>query len=147
MVRLGIGLYGLAEDSQLQNALQLFTHVSKINILHPGETLGYNREHVAKAEERIAVLPIGYADGLHRLHGNGKSSVRIDDKSCKLVGNICMDMCFVDVTDQPLAQVGTQVELFGNNHPIAYWAKQADTIPYEILTSISTRVNRIWVDE
>jgi Alr-MurF fusion protein len=147
MVRLGIGLYGLAEDSQLQNALQLFTHISKVNILQPGETLGYNREHVAKTEERIAVLPIGYADGLHRLHGNGKSSVLIDGKLCKLVGNICMDMCFVDVTDQPLTQVGAQVELFGNNHPIAYWAKQANTIPYEILTSISTRVNRIWVDE
>jgi alanine racemase len=147
MVRLGIGLYGLAPDTALQNALHLRTHVTKINTLYPGETLGYNREHAAKQTERIAVLPIGYADGLRRLNGNGHSAVRIEGTLCTIVGNVCMDMCFVDVSHLPHIQEGAEVEVFGNAHPISYWAKQAATVPYEILTSISTRVNRIWVDE
>jgi Alr-MurF fusion protein len=146
LVRLGIGLFGIGTRPELKNVLQFKTHISKINQLKIGESLGYNREHVAAKEEQIAVLPVGYADGLRRIFGNQNAHVYINGNYAPIVGNICMDMCFIDVTGLNCF-VNQEVELFGNNHSIQKWAKWADTIPYEMLTAISTRVKRIWIEE
>lgn len=145
MVRLGIGLFGVGKSTELQPAISLKTHISKINRLQPGETLGYNREHVATKEQEVAVLPIGYADGIHRIFGNGKASVWLQGNLAPIIGNVCMDMCFVDVTGMKAA-INDEVELFGTHHSINNWATWAGTIPYEILTSLSTRVKRVWLD-
>jgi alanine racemase len=145
MVRLGIGLFGIGNSPELQTVIQLKTHISKINTLLPGQSIGYNREHVAQKEERIAVLPIGYADGIRRVFGNHKARVLVNGQYAPIVGNVCMDMCFIDVTHINAA-INDEVEFFGDNQSINQWAKWAETIPYEILTSISTRVNRVWVD-
>lgn len=144
MVRLGVGLFGVGQATELQNALQLKTHISKINTLKAGETIGYNREFKLTKEEKIAVLPVGYADGIRRVFGNEKAHVLINNQSAPIVGNVCMDMCFVNVTGLDV-EINQEVEIFGDTHSINLWADWADTIPYEILTSISQRVKRVWV--
>ncbi len=144
LVRLGIGLFGVGKAPELQNALQLKTHISKINILKPSESIGYNREYRSTKEEKIAVLPVGYADGIRRVFGNEKAHVLINNQPATIVGNVCMDMCFVNVTGLDV-EINQEVEIFGDTHSINLWADWAETIPYEILTSISQRVKRVWI--
>jgi alanine racemase len=100
---------------------------------------------VATKETQVAVLPIGYADGFRRLFGNGLGHVFIQGKACKVLGNVCMDMCFVDVTGLNVS-AGEEVELLGANVTIYDWATWAQTIPYEVLTSLSMRLSRVWVE-
>jgi alanine racemase len=145
MVRLGIGLLGYAKLPELEHALSLSTKISKVNRIHAGESLGYDRSFVADREMEIAVLPIGYADGFRRMFGNGRAHVFINEQKCAILGNVCMDMCFVDVTGIN-AKAGDDVELIGPNISVYDWADWAATIPYEIITSLSSRLNRVWVD-
>ena len=148
MVRLGIGLYGISAVNKnvLKPVATLKTHILQIREVRQTETVGYNRNGVLKCDSRIACLPIGYADGLDRRLGNGHGYVLIGDKKCPLIGNICMDICMVDVTDTR-AKEGDEAIVFGEKLTIEELAEQLQTIPYEILTSISPRVKRIYYKE
>lgn len=147
MVRLGIGLYGIdpsgEHQPELENVATLKTQISQIRSLPAGETVGYGRKGKLARNSRIAVIAIGYADGLRRSLGNGVGKVYINGKLAPVVGNICMDMTMVDVTDIECRE-GEEVIVFGTGYPITEIATQAGTIPYEILTSISSRVKRVY---
>lgn len=145
MVRLGIGIFGYAATEGLEHAVSIKTKISKVNRIMCGESLGYDRSFVATKDTQVAVLPIGYADGFRRLFGNGVGHVFIQGRRCNVLGNVCMDMCFVDVTGL-IVSVGEEVELLGANVSIYDWASWAQTIPYEVLTSLSIRLSRVWVE-
>ncbi len=151
MVRLGISLYGVASDSavrkQLRNVSTLKTTISQIKKIKEENSVGYGRSFVAHEEVTIAILPIGYADGLSRQLGNGNGKVLIRGKEAPIIGNVCMDMCMVDVSNLKKVKEGDAVEIFGAKYPVDKLAKQLDTIPYEILTGISSRVKRIYFQE
>ncbi|RSK49365.1 bifunctional UDP-N-acetylmuramoyl-tripeptide:D-alanyl-D-alanine ligase/alanine racemase [Hymenobacter rigui] len=152
MVRLGIGLYGVEATGQEQDALRpvstLHTTISQIKILPAGETVGYSRRGEATSHERrIATLAIGYADGYDRRFGNGAGEVLIRGQRAPLVGNVCMDMCMVDVTQIQDAQAGDFATIFGQGLPLTELAARIGTIPYELLTNVSERVKRIFVAE
>lgn len=150
MVRLGIGLYGVAanetEQALLQNVSTLKTVISQIKTVPAGESIGYGRNWVAKKDTIIATVPIGYADGLSRKLGNGKGSMYLNGHYAPIAGNICMDMCMLDITGIP-ANEGDDVIVFGNEFPIAKFAADMETIPYEVLTSVSRRVKRVYYQE
>lgn len=148
LVRLGIGLYGIGDvtrSAELRPALQLLTHVTRVYDRPAGDSVGYGRRARLLRPSRIAVLPLGYADGLPRLAGEGRFSVRIGEHLAPVIGTVCMDMTTVDVTDLPgHVSAGSEVIIFGPAHPIELLAEAAQTIPYEILTGIGTRVHRIY---
>ena len=150
MVRLGISMYGIATDkalkSELQNVSALRSSISQIKTLKPGDTVGYSRQFKAKEERQIATVPVGYADGLSRLLSNGKAGLILHGKYVPIVGNICMDMCMIDVTGME-AREGDKVEIFGEQQPVTVLADKMGTIPYEILAGISRRVKRIYFQE
>ncbi len=147
MVRLGIGLYGVSSTGLPLKAIsRLKSTLSQIKDAMPGETVGYNRSGVVDRPSRIAIIPVGYADGLDRRLGNGNGMVCINETMAPLIGNICMDMCMADVTDIS-CKPGDEAEFFGERISIREVAERAGTIPYEILTGISQRVKRIYVQE
>ena len=150
MVRLGIGLYGISNDEEEQKELEnvgtLKSVISQIRTIDKGESVGYGRRFIADRSTRVATIPIGYADGIRRSWGNGVGYVTINGKQAKIIGSICMDMLMVDVTDIDCKE-GNTVIVFGENPTVAFMAKQLNTIPYEILTSISQRVKRVFFRE
>jgi alanine racemase len=148
-VRLGIGLYGISSVHQknLLNVSTLKTFVAQLHKIGTGETVGYNRMGIVNQPSVIATIPIGYADGLNRKLSNGKGSVMVNGKLAPIIGNISMDTCMIDVTQIPTVHEGDEVIIFGNNPSIIEIAKTLDTITYEVLTSISRRVKRIYVQE
>jgi alanine racemase len=147
MVRLGIGLYGISQNGlPLENIGALKSTVSQVKTVAKKETVGYNRKGKIHRESKIAVVPIGYSDGLDRKLGNKNSSAFIKGKLAPIIGNICMDMLMLDVTGIDVNQ-GDEVEFFGRNISISEVAEKAGTIPYEILTGISQRVKRIYLQE
>lgn len=150
MVRLGVGMYGIGvnaiEQSKLLNVGTLKTRISQIKKVSKGGTVGYNRNGKINRDTIIATIPIGYADGFRRDLGNGNFGVIIKGKVCKTIGNICMDMCMVDVSEVNCKE-GDEAVIFENFEQIQKMAKTLNTIPYEVLTSISTRVKRIYVQE
>ena len=149
MVRLGIGLYGIspiADDATLHPISTLKTIILQIHDVDADETVGYSRKGVLTRSSRIAALPIGYADGLNRKFGNGNGYCMINGKKAPYVGNICMDVCMVAVTDIDCKE-GDEVEIFGTNLPVTKLAEWIDTIPYEILTSVSTRIKRVYYSD
>lgn len=150
MVRLGISLYGIAaneeEQSFLENVSTLKTVISQIRDIKKGDTIGYGRAYTAETDMRIAVIPIGYADGLNRKLGNGVGRVLINHKEAAIVGIICMDMCMIDITHIEASE-GDSVVIFGKELPIQKLAERLNTIPYEVLTGISRRVKRIYFQE
>ncbi len=151
MVRLGIGLYGIDNTNhiqqQLQNVSTLKTHISQLKTLEPNQTVGYNRKGVLHRPTKIATVPIGYADGLNRHLSNGKGKMWINHQLAPIIGNICMDMTMLDVTDIHQVKEGDEVIVFGEKLPIQHLAHCLNTIPYEILTGISSRVKRIYFQE
>ncbi len=149
MVRLGIGLYGIATSNQhaIQPLVTLKTIVLQVKNVAAHETVGYSRKGSLHRNSRIATIPIGYADGLKRNLGNGNGYVLIDGKKAPFVGNICMDISMVDITDIPHVEEGDTVVVIGNQIHINEIAEKAGTIPYEILTGISQRVKRIYFQE
>ncbi|HNW75771.1 MAG TPA: bifunctional UDP-N-acetylmuramoyl-tripeptide:D-alanyl-D-alanine ligase/alanine racemase [Bacteroidales bacterium] len=155
MVRIGIGLYGVgfdeAEGAALRNVSTLKTVVTQVRWIPKGDTVGYNRKGVADTDKVIAVVPIGYADGLDRRLGNGHGKFYIGGKAAPVIGNICMDLVMLDVTElvnQGMdIREGEEAVLFSDEHPVTELAKLTGTIPYEILTSISPRVKRIYFHE
>lgn len=148
MVRLGIGLYGFSKPVQqhLQIASTLKTIISQIKEVPTGATIGYERKGVATKPTRIAVLAIGYADGFRRSLSNGKGKVWINGQLAPVIGNVCMDMTMVDITNIA-AQEGDQVIIFGKEYPTTEIALAAGTIVYEILTNISERIKRVYYKE
>ncbi|GET29983.1 bifunctional UDP-N-acetylmuramoyl-tripeptide:D-alanyl-D-alanine ligase/alanine racemase [Prolixibacter sp. SD074] len=148
MVRLGIGLYGVSSfvQNELQNVATLRTTISQIRTVQAGETIGYGRKGVAKENMQIAVLPIGYADGFNRLLSNGVGKVSVKGTKVPVVGNICMDMCMVDVTGLDVEE-GDRVIVFGEEIPVGEVAEELHTIPYEVLTSVGQRVKRVYFEE
>lgn len=152
MCRLGIGLYGVepiegdGSRNHLQTVSTLSTIITSLRKWGPGTAIGYSRRGVLDRSSVIATLPIGYADGINRRLGNGQASFMVNGHLCPTVGNICMDSCMIDVTDVE-CRVGDTVEIFGSSIPVEDVAKALDTIPYEVLTSVSERVKRIYYRE
>lgn len=147
MVRLGIGLYGISPSGlALENISTLKSTISQIKYLQANESVGYGRRGTVSAASKIAVVPIGYADGIHRKLGNHNGSAFVHGKKAPIIGNICMDMLMLDVSGID-AHAGDKVEFFGPHIPIEEIAQQLDTIPYEVLTGISQRVKRIYLRE
>jgi alanine racemase len=146
LVRLGIGLYGLNTRLPLRPVLRLKTTIAQIKTLQAGESIGYSRQGKITQTTRVGVLSIGYADGFLRGLGNGNIEVRINGQMVPTLGNVCMDMCFVNLQHLPTAQVGDEVIVFETIADLERIAKALDTIPYEILTNISERVNRVFYE-
>ena len=148
MVRLGIGLYGVSScgNQQVKSISRLKTSISQIRKIEAGQTVGYGRKGLAGKASEIAVVPIGYADGYDRRLSNGVGKVFVSGRIASVIGNICMDMCMIDVTGLQVA-VGDEVELMGEHILVSDMAETIGTIPYEILTGISQRVKRIYLQE
>jgi alanine racemase len=151
MVRLGIGLYGIEVNEFYQSSLRvvstLKTNISQIKYLHKGETIGYGRRGVAQQENtKIGTIAIGYADGFSRAFSRGVGSVWVNGKLAPVIGNVCMDMTMIDLTEIE-AQEGDEVVVFGEQLPIQKLAVSIQTIPYEILTNVSDRVKRVFYSE
>ncbi len=148
MVRLGIGLFGLStSEAGFENVLQLHTTISQIRTIAPNETVSYNRSGTLEKQTVIATVRLGYADGYNRKLGNRKGAMWIAGARAPIIGNICMDMTMIDITALPNVKVGDRVEVFGPNLPIDQLASWAETIPYEILTSIGQRVKRVYIQD
>ena len=147
MVRLGIGIYGVGnseeEQMSLENVSVLKSVISQIRIVNENESIGYNRKFMVQKPMRVATIPIGYADGIRRAWGNEKGYVLIHNQKATILGTICMDMLMVDVTSIPCEE-RDEVIIFGENPHVQEMASVCETIPYEILTSISQRVKRIF---
>lgn len=148
MVRLGIGLYGVSAcgNEQIKSISRLKTCISQIRRVPAGQTIGYSRKGVVAGDAEIAVLPIGYADGYDRRLSNGVGKVYVKGQIVPVIGNVCMDMCMIDVSGVNAA-VGDEVELMGENILVSQIAHSIGTIPYEILTGISQRVKRVYLQE
>ena len=150
MVRLGIGLYGVGnneiENQQLENVGTLKTLILQIREVPTGESVGYSRRHITDKPTKVATIPIGYADGILRAWGNKVGYVLINNQKAPIIGSICMDAMMVDITDITCKE-GDIVTIFGAKLPVTEIAKKLNTIPYEILTSISQRVKRIFYKE
>jgi len=150
MVRLGIGMYGIGvhadEQAKLENVGSLITRISQIKKVDKAQTVGYNRNGKLEKDTTIATIPIGYADGFSRLLGNGKHGVYIKGQFCITVGNICMDMCMVDITGLDCKE-GDEVIIFENAEQIHKMAAALNSISYEVLTNVSARVKRVYVQE
>ncbi|MBF4515029.1 bifunctional UDP-N-acetylmuramoyl-tripeptide:D-alanyl-D-alanine ligase/alanine racemase [Flavobacterium sp. ANB] len=147
MVRLGIGLYGVSNDPSeqkyLENVGTLKSIISQVRTIPAGDSVGYGRRFMAEKETKIATIPIGYADGISRLWGNGVGYVIIKNQKAPITGSICMDMLMVDVSKIDCKE-GDSVIIFGENPTVTEIANALKTIPYEILTSISQRVKRVF---
>ncbi|MBU2018652.1 MAG: alanine racemase [Bacteroidetes bacterium] len=147
MIRLGIGLYGISSHpsmvKKLQAVLQWKSVVSQVKTLEIGETVGYGRTFIAEKPMNIAIIPVGYADGFKRSLSQGKGGVWIHNEYCPVVGNVCMDMIIVAVS--PKVSAGDVVEIIGENQTVQVLANCANTIPYEIMTGLSTRMPRVFV--
>lgn len=151
MVRLGIGLYGIDGSGQIQDQLNavhtLKARIAQIKTVLPEENIGYGLRGKVEQVSRIATISIGYADGLLRGAGNGRYQVWVAGQAAPIVGQVCMDMCMIDVSHIPNASEGSEVIVFGEVHSVVELAKCLDTIPYEIFTNISERVKRVYYQE
>lgn len=148
MVRLGIGLYGVnpTNNQMLHNIGTLKTTILQIHDVPATDTVGYSRKGTLQRNSRIAAIPIGYADGLNRRLGNGNAYCLVNGQKAPYVGNICMDVCMIDVTDIPCKE-GDKVIIFGDDLPVTVLSDVLGTIPYEVLTGVSNRVKRIYYQD
>lgn len=150
MVRTGIGLYGVTGNKQdnkyLENVCTLKTNISQVRHIKTGDRVGYNLKWKATVDSVVAIIPIGYADGLNRRLGNGKGKVLLKEKFAPIIGNVCMDMCTIDVTGMDVKE-NDEVIVFGKGFGVSELADLLDTIPYEILAGISQRVKRVYYQE
>ncbi|MDX1363639.1 MAG: alanine racemase [Arenibacter latericius] len=149
MVRSGIGLYGYgneaSEDAKLIPVATLKTIVSQIHHIGPNESVGYNRGFISNSPMATATLPIGHADGIGRVYGNHKGHVWINEQLAPIIGNVCMDMLMIDITEIDCKE-GDEVIVFGKNHSADKMASYSNSISYELLTGISQRIRRVYLD-
>lgn len=148
MVRSGIGLYGFGnselEDTHFTPIATLKSIISQIHTIEAGDSVGYNRVFKATKKTKTATIPIGHADGIGRQYGNGKGFITINNQKAPIIGNVCMDMIMVDITDIPCHE-GDEVIIFGKNPTANTFAHSANSISYEIITAISQRVKRVFL--
>ena len=137
---------GKADEGMLETVVSLKTTINQIKDIPSGDSIGYNRHGHAEHDMRIGIVPIGYADGLSRLLGNGNGKFYVNGQQVPVVGDICMDMCMLDLTGVE-AKEGDTVVIFDAEHPISAIARASQTIPYEVMTRISQRVKRIYYQE
>ncbi|MDE6301177.1 MAG: alanine racemase [Muribaculaceae bacterium] len=151
MVRLGIGLYGVSPvpvpSDTLATVATLKSTIISLRHWPAGTTIGYGRRGVLNRDSVIATVAIGYADGINRHLGRGNASFIVDGVACPTVGNICMDQLMIDVTDVPDVKVGDEVEIYGTRQPVEHLAEILDTIPYELIATVSPRVARIYYND
>jgi len=151
MVRLGIGLYGYDSNgdvSRLLRSVHSFkASISQIKTVFANETIGYGRKGIVTKTSKIATISVGYADGFRRMLGNGNYSVLINQTKVPTIGNVCMDMAMIDITDLKNVREGDEVIIFGEDLPVTEMAKTLQTIPYEVFTGISPRVKRIYYQD
>ena len=148
MCRLGLGLYGIdsRDNHILNNVSTLKTTILQLRDVPKEETVGYSRKGHLTRDSRIAAIPIGYADGLNRHLGRGNCYCLVNGQKAPYVGNICMDVAMIDVTGIPCRE-GDTVEIFGDHLPVTVLSDVLDTIPYEVLTSVSDRVKRVYYQD
>lgn len=148
MVRLGLGLYGVnpIDNAIIHNVSTLRTTILQVRDVPVNDTVGYSRKGHLTRPSRIAAIPIGYADGLNRHLGCGKGYCLVNGQKAPYVGNICMDVCMIDVTDIDCHE-GDHAIIFGDELPITVLSDILETIPYEVLTSISSRVKRVYYQD
>lgn len=150
MIRIGIGMYGVSSNpanaKKLRPVISWKSTVSQVKQIHKGESVGYSRSFVADKNMEIAIVPVGYADGFRRSLSNGVGSVLINGQMSNVVGRVCMDMIMVDVTKK-FVKTGDRVELIGEKISLSQFADKMQTISYEVLTSISKRVHRTYIEE
>ncbi|MBV7441856.1 alanine racemase [Weeksellaceae bacterium TAE3-ERU29] len=150
MVRLGIGMYGvspsLERQQDLKTVVTLKSFITQIRKINKGESVSYGRNFKADKDSKIAVVSIGYADGLHRILSNENGYVFINGKKTPIIGSICMDMFMANVSDVDCKE-GDEVIIFGENPSVYELANQAKTIPYEIITSVAPRVKRVYLNK
>lgn len=148
MVRLGIGLFGVNHDpkfeAKLKPVISWYSRISQLKVVRKGECIGYGCTDIAVDDVQIAIIPVGYADGFKRSLSNGVGGVFIDGQYCPTLGRVCMDMIMVKA---PKARLQSEVEIIGPHQTLVHFALKADTIPYEILTSISPRVHRTYTND
>lgn len=149
MVRSGIGMYGFANDPEKQKNFRPITIlkslISQIHLVHKGEYVGYNFGFEAQRLTRTATISVGHADGLNRIYGKGIGFVYVKGQKAPILGNVCMDMLMVDVTEIDCEE-GDEVVIFDENHTAEVLAETAQTISYELITSLSRRIKRIYVE-
>ena len=138
-------MFGI-NDASLRDAIKYVSQISQIKHVLSGESIGYSRKYIAEEDMKIAIIPVGYADGISRALGNGNFTFYVNGIACPTVGNICMDMTMIRLTGDDFAE-GDEVELFGDYNKIRDIAQILDTIPYEVLCGISQRVQRIYLQE
>lgn len=148
MCRLGLGLYGVNPRTNeiINNVSTLKTTILQLRHVKAGESVGYSRKTILEKDSLIGAIPIGYADGLNRHLGNRHGYCLVNGHRATYVGNICMDVAMIDVTDIDCKE-GDSVEIFGDNLPVTALSDVIDTIPYEVLTGISNRVKRIYFQD
>lgn len=150
MVRLGIGMYGITGNAEFSKKLtpciRWNSSVSQVKNLKPGDTVGYGQMFKAEKQMRSATIPIGYADGFRRSLGDGKGFVYINGQKCRVLGNVCMDMIMVDITNAEVKN-GDPVEILGEHCTIQQFAELLETVPYEVLTSFSQRLPRVYIND
>ena len=146
MVRCGIGLYGFSNklSTPLKPVHKLLSTISQIIEVSKGESVGYNRAYIAKEKTRVGVIPLGHADGISRSFSKG-GYVIVDDKKCKIVGNVCMDVIMVNLNGV-VANEGDQVIIFDDKNTAENFAESVGTISYEVLTNLSSRIERKFVN-
>jgi alanine racemase len=150
MVRLGIGMYGYSSSekysSQLTPAVNWYSAVSQVKNVKAGTSIGYDRKGISDLDITIAIIPVGYADGFKRSLSNGKGGVFIQNQYCPVIGNVCMDMIMVNIGRLSVSE-GESVEIIGSNQSVLDLANKMETIPYEVLTGISKRVHRVYLED
>ena len=148
MCRLGLGLYGInpRNNAIINNVSTLRTTILQLREVKAGDTVGYSRRGTIEHNSVIAAIPIGYADGLNRRLGNRNGYCLVNNQRAEYVGNICMDVAMIDVTGIDCHE-GDSVEIFGDNLPVTVLSDALQTIPYEVLTGISNRVNRVYFQD
>ena len=151
MVRIGKGMYGIDMTGQLDDQLdrvhRLFATIAQIKDVSAGSTIGYGCHTILESDRKIAIINIGYADGLIRAIGNGKIHFLVNNQLVPTIGNICMDMCMLDITNASDIHIGDRVEIFGNNVDIRIVANAAQTIPLEILSKLSGRLKKVYIED
>lgn len=148
MVRSGIGLYGFSNSKENNRNLipiaTLKSVISQIHYIKKGDSVGYNRGYICDTNQKTATIPIGHADGISRQYGKGKGYVIINNQKAKIIGNVCMDMIMVNITDIDCKE-GDEVIFFDEQHTAEHLAESANTISYELITAISSRVKRVFI--